>query len=294
MRNLLRRHRREIALVIGNGINRYGLAERTNSWSHLLVAVAQRHLPSGLRRVPDGVGLTEFYDVVELAQAGPARGGQLQREFCEFMATWRPHDHHRRIVGWAQQADAPVLTTNFDRVLADAGGLSLRRTTNDGFTDHYPWESYYGLKDITNPSAQFGVWHVNGMEHYPRSVRLGLSHYMGSVERARRLMHRGGERRLFSAKGARDWHGAGSWLHVVFNSPLLIFGLALDQDEVFLRWLLIERAKYFKKFPGRRKSAWYVHVGTLSQGKEIFLKAVGIVPHAVATYDDIYGPQTWQ
>ena len=42
MRHLLRHHRREIALVAGNGINRYNLAERTNSWPDLLVALAQQ------------------------------------------------------------------------------------------------------------------------------------------------------------------------------------------------------------------------------------------------------------
>lgn len=51
----------------------------------------------------------------------------------------------------------------------------------------------------------------------------------------------------------REWDGAASWLHIVFNSPLLIFGLGLEENEVFFRWLLIERARYFKKFPIEEK-----------------------------------------
>jgi hypothetical protein len=98
---------------------------------------------------------------------------------------------------------------------------------------------------------------------------------------------------LFSGKNAANWQGSGSWLHVVFNAPLLIFGLTLDQDEVFLRWLLIERARYFKKFPDLKKDAWYVHVGELNRGKQFFLEGVGVIPHPVANYDDVYGAGTW-
>jgi hypothetical protein len=294
MKSILRRNRRNLALVIGNGVNRYGPAGQTNSWRDLLVALAQRHLPARLRRIPDGVGLTEFYDVVALSHVKPDEGASLQSEFCELMAAWRPHAHHRRIIDWAREAGAPVLTTNFDRVLADAGGLTLRRTRSDGFTDYYPWESYYGRRDVSDPAREFGVWHVNGMEHYPRSVRLGLTHYMGAVERARGWIHGGRERRLFSGKNLAEWQGAASWLQVVFNAPLLIFGLALDQDEVFLRWLLIERARYFKTFADRKKRAWYVHVDPLADGKRIFLEAVGVLPHRVPGYDDMYGEATWQ
>jgi hypothetical protein len=293
MKEILRRHRHDIALVIGNGINRYGPAPQTNSWRDLLVQLAQRHLPSRLRGVPEGVGLPEFYDVVALTQERSVEGASLQKEFCDLMKSWRPYDHHRRIVEWARAADAPVLTTNFDRVLADAGRLTLRRTKISGFTDFYPWESYFGATDVSDPSTQFGIWHVNGMERYPRSVRLGLTHYMGSVERARRWLHQGNERRLFSGKNVRDWQGAASWLHVVFNAPLLIVGLGLDQDEVFLRWLLIERAKYFKTFHDRRRDAWYVHVDPLSEGKRFFLDGVGVLPRHVATHDEVYEAATW-
>ena len=80
---------------------------------------------------------------------------------------------------------------------------------------------------------------------------------MGSVGRARAWLHRGGDRRLFSGKSPDNWLGKNTWVHIIFNSPLLIFGLALEENEVFLRWLLIERARYFKKFPDRRKKAWY-------------------------------------
>jgi len=295
MRSIIRKHRANIALVIGNGVNRYGAASRTNSWHDLLMGLARKHLPAPLPNVPAGVALTEFYDVLELKSKTSGASTSLQQEFCDLMASWTYYDHHERVVKWAQNADAPILTTNFEEVLSEAGGCSLRRTRRGGFTDYYPWENYYSNKNISSPSEEFAIWHVNGMQNYRRSVRLGLSHYMGSVERARGWLHKGGDNRLFSGKNADGWKGADSWLHIVFNSPLLLFGLALEETEVFLRWLLIERAKYFRKFPTRRQDAWYVYAGDMNnEGKKFFLEGVGIKLVGVDTYDDIYGAATWR
>lgn len=291
MKTILQNNRSEIALVIGNGINLYGPASSTNSWNNLLINLASRYLPDQFRSIPSGISLTEFYDVLELS----TKGVNLQHEFCELMSSWQYFMHHQHIVKWAHDSDRPILTTNFEQLLSEAGNCSLRRMKTDGFTDYYPWESYYSTKKLNNPIEGFGIWHVNGMRHYSRSIRLGLSHYMGSVERARGWLHKGNEYRLFSGKNIHGWGGASSWLHIVFNSPLLIFGLSLEENEVFFRWLLIERARYFQKFPERSKDAWYVYAGNLNNdGKELFLKSVGVVPLHKASYDDIYGATTWQ
>lgn len=294
VKSILKKHQSEIALVIGNGINIYGSAGETNSWHDLLVRLAEKYLPLGLKSVPAGVALTEFYDVLDLKSDRKESEISLQQEFCELMDSWNFYDHHKRIVDWAKALGRPILTTNFDKVLSDAGQCTLQRTKKSGFTDFYPWESYYGTEAIRNPIEGFGIWHVNGMQEYKRSIRLGLTHYMGSVERARNWIHKGNERRLFSGKNVQDWEGAASWLHVIFNSPLLIFGLSLEENEVFLRWLLIERARYFRKFPDRKKEAWYVYAGNSnSSGKQYFLEGVGITPLRVENYESIYGSETW-
>jgi len=295
MKTILRNNRSNIALVVGNGINLYGDAKSTNSWHDLLVTLAKKNLPSSLREVPSGVALTEYYDVLDLKSKNSiSKQAPLQQQFCDLMTSWKFYDHHQRIVKWAKNNDCPILTTNFERVLSDAAGCTLRRTRKGSFTDYYPWESYYSSKDIADPSNEFGIWHINGMQHYRRSVRLGLSHYMGSVERARGWLHKGNERRLFSGKNVRGWDGADTWLHIIFNTPLLIFGLGLENNEVFLRWLLIERARYFKKFPDRKKEAWYVSTGeTNSEGKKFFLDGVGVKYLHAKSYDDIYGNATW-
>jgi hypothetical protein len=293
MKTLLQNHRNNIALVIGNGINQYGPAKKANSWNDLLVKLAGRYFPSGFHGVPGGIELTEFYDVLELKSDKSISEKSLQKEFCDLLSSWKCFGHHKRIVKWAKEANAPILTTNFEQALSDAGGCIMYRVKKGGFTDFYPWETYYGTRVISDPSKEFGIWHVNGMQFYHRSVRLGLTHYMGSVERARGWLHKGNERNLFSGKDVHRWAGAASWLHIVFNTPLLIFGLSLGENEVFLRWLLIERARYFKKFPDRKKEAWYVHHSILKDGKRFFLEGVGVQPVGVASYDEIYGAATW-
>ena len=294
MKTILRKHRSNIALVVGNGVNLYGTATQTNSWYDLLVELAKKNLPSSLMSVPNGVTLTEFYDMLDLKSSNSKSTKPLQQQFCDLMSSWQPYDQHQRIVDWAKKNNSPILTTNFDQVLSEAGSCSLRRTRKGGFTDYYPWESYYSSKDVSDPSNEFGIWHINGMQHYRRSVRLGLCHYMGSVERTRGWLHKGNRRSLFYGKNIHGWEGADTWLHVIFNTPLLIFGLGLEKNEVFLRWLLIERARYFKKFPDRKKDAWYVSTGENdSDGKSFFLTGVGIEYLEVNSYDEIYGNETW-
>jgi len=295
LRSLLRKNRNDLALLVGNGINRYGTAGTTNSWDDLIRTLARKRLGPSRAQPPGGISLTEFYDLLELAKPGRTPVASLQREFCDLIGHWQPHDQHRHVALWALAAGVPILTTNFESTLAAAVDGSLHRLDGMPFTDFYPWDCFYGLSALADPCAGFGIWHVNGMERYHRSIRLGLTHYMGSVEKARGWIHKGGARRLSAGRDDRAWGGATTWLQILFHKPLLIFGLALEESEVFLRWLLIERARHFRKFPGRSRQAWYVHTpAERGSGKLYFLRAIGIEPVEAADFDEIYGASTWE
>lgn len=291
--DVLREHHHNVALVIGNGIHRYG-PQRVNSWDNLLLNLAHRH-DVRLEKMPVGASATEIFDVIELHARG--RSGELAKEFCDLMSDWRPLEHHREIMDWSVRHAVPVLTTNFDQVLSEATGAELMRVRVGGFTDWYPWDSRYALELFENPCDGFGIWHINGMANYARSIRLGLTHYMGSVQRTRGWLHRG-EGRLFEAKDRERWAGRRTWVHLVFNKPLLIFGLGLRENEVFLRWLLIERARYFAKFPDRRRPAWYVYThnpdDVTQNGRHFFLENIGIQCVEARSYDAIYANREWQ
>ena len=87
---------------------------------------------------------------------------------------------------------------------------------------------------------------------------------MGNVERARKLIYKKPESIRFEGKSRNYWDGYKTWLHIVFNKSIFIFGLSLDETEIFIRWLLIERAKNFRNFPDRKK-----HIGWFLANKDI-------------------------
>lgn len=287
--DIVQDNKTNLAFIIGNGINRFDSPSSNNSWDNLLVELWNKCTSESKSRVPPGIALTEFYDVLELKQRKIAVSSSLQKKFCDLMEDWSPSQHHSAFVQWASKHNSPVLTTNFESTLAQAGECILRRFSSKAFTDYYPWDSYYSIDEIYQPESEFAIWHINGMQRYHRSIRLGLTHYMGSVERARKWFHKGDEGRLFSGKNQRAWDGAFTWLQVIFNTPFVIIGLGLEQGEVFLRWLLIERAKYFARFPDQKKKAWYVHVGVETNlGKQFFLESVGIESVKALSYNELY------
>ena len=293
IKSILAQNKSNIALVIGNGINRYNTDSTNNSWDDLLQEISKIHsLHNG--KIPNGIALTEFFDLLGLKSGQELSKNNLKKDFCELMSEWKPEIHHKKITEWSMHNNSPILTTNFDNSLGNAANCELKKITRDNkrSSDFYPWNSYYGFTDLDDPCTGFGIWHVNGMQYYKRSIRLGLTDYMGSVQHVRKRI------RGKSAEGLSDsnsWRGGNTWLHIVFNMPLLFFGLGLDENEVFLRWLLIERAYYFHKFRNRRRSAWYVYKDDVpSSGKLFFLKGIGVEPVKVECFDDIYGPATWQ
>ena len=292
MRALLEANRNDLALVIGNGINRFEAPAATNSWEGLLQTLARAHIDPAHGPVPHGVSPTEFYDIVDLAIGRGAGAPKLQAEFCKLMAGWKPLPQHAWTMAWAQRWAVPVLTTNFEATLAQACAATLRRCGTERGTAFYPWFKCFSTQDVADPLDAFAIWHVNGFQQYRQSIRLGLADYMGSVDKARGWIYSSGTR-LFGAADPRKWAGALSWLQVFLHKPLLFAGLGLEQDEVFLRWLLIERARYFNRFAERRRAGWYVHAGAIDPGKAFFLRGVGIEPLAVAGYAQIWDEPTW-
>ena len=287
LKSILNNRTHSLALIIGNGINRYNSDAGINSWDAMLLELWERHTKEDAQIIPLGISLTEFYDALDLSSQ--IKEKNLQKEFCRFLSGWKAKSHHHAIVNWAKKHNAPILTTNFDETLSDCLNLKLHHADGQHFTDFYPWGSCFSSTAIQNPAQEFGIWHINGIQRYSRSIRLGLSHYMGSVERARALIHKGHELSLYRENANSEWNASHTWLHCMFNNDLVFLGLGLDMAEIFLRWLLIERAKYFKSFPARAKKAYYVHAGReLSQGQMIFLKSVGCEIIKEDSYDALY------
>ena len=294
IKKIIEKHKGDIAFVVGNGINRYLNDTGESSWEDLLSQLWKKVSSHSLTKRPEGISLPEFYDILELKDTKDTKNikdSKFQKEVAKLMKDWVPRDHHKNIINRIKELNAPVLTTNFENTLAKTSKYRLFKIEQKGFGYVYPWTTFYGENKLESPTDGFGIWHINGMIKYHRSIRLGLSHYMGSVEKARRLLHKGEEKALFSGKNTHNWNGCKTWLHIVFNKSLFIFGLGLEENETFLRWLLIERSKYFKHFPRRKHKGWYINKknnNETDQGKKFFLENVGFKVIEVDDYADIY------
>lgn len=288
IKEIIHNNRESIAFIIGNGINRYPNNPHALSWDDLLMRLWDKVALQTLTRRPNGISLTEFYDILELENV---RELQLQKEVAHMLHGWQPSDHHRLITQSICNLNVPLLTTNFEETFARTLSCALMRTETEGFTDFYPWSSYHANAVLTSPAEGFGIWYINGMIHYHRSIRLGLSHYMGSVQRAHALLYRAQDEDLHSGDNNLLWKGAQTWLQILFDRSLFIFGLALEENETFLRWLLIERMKYYRKHMDYKRKGWYVcrrgHMD-IDAGKRFFLERVGFEIIEVDDYKDIY------
>ena len=288
IKGIIQRNRNDIAFIIGNGINRYPNNPNALSWEELLINLWDQVSLQTLSIRPNGISTTEFYDILDLENT---RNFNLQKKVADLLSNWEPLNHHNLITEKIKDLNAPLLTTNFEDTLSKTIGCKLFKIEEIGFTDFYPWSTYHGLNQLQSPTDDFGIWYINGMINYHRSIRLGLGHYMGGVERSRNLIHKGNEERLYTGKNVSYWNGYQTWLHIIFNKSLFIFGLELGENETFLRWLLIERIRYFKKFPERKHKGWYLYKkneNSIEEGKKFFLEKVGFEVIDVEEYSDIY------
>lgn len=158
---------------------------------------------------------TEFFDILDLARPGNDRSS-LQDEFCKQMLEWARAPHHTEIVEWAKRHERPIITVNFDENLSKANDLQFFRS-KEGFTDFYPWSSYFSDREIQDPRSSFAIWHAHGIMRYKRSIRLGLTHYMGSVQRARSLVYGKNGLRANARNGGGVWSGSDTWLEAFFS-----------------------------------------------------------------------------
>jgi len=287
IKQIMNRNSEDIAFVIGNGINRYQNNSDEVSWDNLLISLWEKVTNNPIAKIPKGISSTEFYDILELENQ---RNIYIQNEVASLMFDWEPLPHYKQIVTKIQELNAPILTTNFERTFAKVFEFGPKKMEKKGFTHFYPWGVYHSNLDLNSPTDGFGIWHINGMINYWKSIRLGLSHYMYSVSRAKNLIHNKDENNLFTGKNVSDWKGYKTWLHIIFNKSLFIFGLGLEENETFLRWLLIERVKYFRKFPEREHKGWYLEVkgNSISEGKRMFLEKIGFEVLEADSYEDIY------
>lgn len=284
---ILNNNKNNLAFVVGNGVNRYGYGTSKDiGWETLLLKIWNELSGRTRSEIPvEGISFTEFYDLLSLVERNEIE--DIRDRVIRFFKDFKPAPYHFELQEVFQKWDVPVLTTNFDESLS--ASLAKKWINDKLMSLQYPWNAYWSDKKLLSPLDGFAVWHVNGMVSYKNSITLGLTEYINQSSYARGYLHSLPEKDDFNLKDMPHWKGEGTWLHIIFNCSLCIFGLGLDVNETFLRWLLIERKKYFNMFRDRVKNGWYVCIrGSISDGNKFFLDTLGIEIIELDSYDEVY------
>jgi len=275
-------NRSNIAFVIGNGINLYKNKSENKSWNNLLKKIRKISQSNKSEEINEGINLTEYFDILELSKEDK---DILYNTIKEELSKWKCKTHIKQIYQKIKnQYNAPILTTNFDEVFEREMGLQLFPLIN---TDHYKylWSSYFCNKKNHDVLNAFAIWHINGMISNPKTIKIGLVNYVNSIRKAKILIDN-----LYHV-GIEEWKGKSTWLEIFLKKPLFIFGLGLNTDEVFLRWLLIQKAIYLNRTGIESFSGWYITTKCdicKNPGKKNFLESFGIKVIEVNGYEDIY------
>lgn len=276
------------AIVLGNGINLY-FDKCSISWNALLKNLWTQNVEN-CEFPKEGISYTEIFDVMDIHKHEKLN---LKKNIAsEFGKT--NNGKYENFLQYCTNKHIPILTTNYDTRLSDCIHLDLYKTSNKSNPAYYPLGYYYAFSTIAENDIlnEFAIWHINGMVKYPNSIRIGLCDYAGIIEKVRKMLHSGYVNDNFKEKHQNYWNGYNTWMHIFFNKPLVFIGLQLDENEVFLRWLLLQKAMYYKKkydYENENKG-WYLYVEDkdMSKGKEIFLKYVNITPIKAADYSNLY------
>lgn len=216
-----------------------------------------------------------------------AVNSDLIRYICQTMSKWNFSEIHSRFANFAQTYNIPILTTNYDNLLAKSINAHFFNFGNK-VDEALPISCCYTTQS-TPDINKFAIWHPNGMLRFPKSILIGLSHYMRNLETIRSVVVPSNkfkaelfENIIFGTNTINN-----TWINHIFFKNLFIVGLSLDTDEVLLRWLLLERAKLFSLYPMMHKDGWYVvtkkDYHKLTLGKKYFLKSIGF---NIITMDD--------
>lgn len=282
----------DLAFVIGNGVNRYIQGNDDWSWKNILCKAWGQFTNYNVSCI-EGMSLTEMYDILEL-HIERNKADSLKEKIIEPFKEGCQLESYEEIRKYLEHWDVPVLTTNFDHMLEMGySRMTLKHPLITGRyyakNYYYPWDRYFSNKQIHDAAHDYAIWHINGFVDFPKSIKLSSSEYIAQASYSRAYIHKNSMDDFYN-KNINNWIGYNTWLHPIFNCSLCFIGLSLNEDETFLRWLLLERKKYYKKFPDRVHQGWYVYKEDemFQQGKELFMKGVGLEPVAVKEYSEIY------
>ena len=183
-----------------------------------------------LESIPDMFPFTEVFDIIMMK--GKTKEKKLKESFISSLNGIKSTSVHKRIIDICNKKSADIMTTNFD--------LSLESTYNykeksdiplkKGFTHRYPWQRNYSSNE--NDISSIKIWHIQGDAHYKMSVRLTVKDYIYSYNH----FHK------YDPLNKKSQFGKSyTWVEPFFEKKLVIVGIGMEEQELFLRQLLYKK-----------------------------------------------------
>lgn len=234
---------KEHVFLIGNGINYFNglnISGRSCSWADLLKNIIARSLGNDhmLYKLVGKPGITNTEIQNLLIMEGKKRYHDNQKEvtlnrmICETIEQSERVARPNPLLDFAKQNNMPILTTNFDFNIENylwGSGQYKEYQTRSSFPTHSPyrWKYYYSRIRNQAPLRACGVWHVHGSRDHADGLIFSMTNYMLITQRAMKAMN--------SQKDDHaPWEGENTWLDLILHRPLIIAGLGLDEQEIFL------------------------------------------------------------
>ena len=232
--------------LIGNGINRNYCDDF--SWDNIIKKLANFSLPE--KNTDFEVSNTELVNLLDIDDS------LRNNEFKAIENSWKK-DLQCPLLDFIKAKGGQILTTNFDHNIEQyfnrhlSKTLQKKRKNAKGDTEcfkahkYYTWNTFWGTDD-----SDLKIWHIHGEidEKKSESILFSFSRYASAIAKVKQLRH----------PDDHDWRGANTWLELFFKSPLIIVGLALGHQEIFLRYLLLQRYSYQKRLGQIEKSYYLV------------------------------------
>jgi len=259
-------------VLFGNGLNR--ISENSVSWDDLLDQL-KADKPFQTNALPNTMVYERIYmekhrphsseqaDELKIKQTiANAMKGQGSNELFELLAKMEIENY---------------LTTNYDYAFEKAINLEPDKLSTEEVYSLRRKRSYKTKDNIKS------LWSLHGEIDHPKSIMLGLDHYVGSVSKIDSYI-KGKYRHIIKGerisvlpmieKIQRNEFCHTSWVDFFFSSNLHIIGLSLDYSETDIWWLLNKRARYAVE--GIVTNKIYFYTDNIDQEKKGLLKSFNV------------------
>ena len=309
------------AFLFGNGINLYN-DSNSKTWREILQDLLidkikddcdlkfkfERAFESDFSK---DISYPEMYDLINGLYKifGDDSDGELdclQKEACDIIEgnfrKNKKNKHYKKIVEKLRNLNLPLMTTNFDNLFEKYSGLDKQNMKSldqsvvgsGKYSAHfaYQWNKYFSDNTLTKPDEKFAIWHIHGTIYDSRSIQLGTNQYVGMLDRARFAIR--GKKGAALSKSKEEWFADNTWLDLMYNRPLVVIGLGVSTDEIFLRWLLLGRNRHLTDFSNKvdrdEKHSLYLSSSEhpVPYAQRLFLETCGFEIIELSTDKELY------